>query len=64
MQTLSGSRGYQYCELVFNYGDAGNDIYSTSPLAESPLGWRDNLDLDALARRFGAQAVFQNGPQR
>jgi len=37
MQTLSGSRGYQYCELVFNYGDAGNDIYSTSPLAECPL---------------------------
>ena len=27
MQTLPKSRGYQYCELVFNYGDKGNDIY-------------------------------------
>ena len=30
MQTLTDSRGYQYCELVFNDGDVGNDIYSTS----------------------------------
>ena len=63
MQTLADSRGYQYCELVFNYGDVGNDIYSTSPLAECSLGWWDNLDLEALAQEFGAQSVFKNGPQ-
>jgi hypothetical protein len=63
MQTLTSSRGYQYCELVFNYGDAGNDIYSTSPLAECQLDWWDKLDLRALAREFGAQSVFKNGPQ-
>ena len=39
MQTLPDSRGYQYCELVFNYGDKGSDIYSTSPLAKADLDW-------------------------
>ena len=64
MQTLPGSRGYQYCELVFSYGgDAGYDIYSTSPLAEANLDWWNNLDLKALAREFGAESVFKNGPQ-
>lgn len=63
LQTLPDSRGYQYCELVFDYGHIGNDIYSTSPLAESSLDWWDNLDLDALAREFGAEAVYKNGPQ-
>jgi hypothetical protein len=63
LQTLPVSRGYLYCELVFDYGDVGNDIYSTSPLAESSLDWWDNLDLDALAKEFGAKAVYKNGPQ-
>jgi len=63
MQTLPKSRGYRYCELVFDYGDAGNDIYSTSPLAEARLEWWDNLDLKALAKQFGAKSVFKNGPQ-
>ena len=63
LQTLPDSREYQYCELVFDYGDAGNDIYSTSPLAECSLEWWDNLDLGSLAEEFGANAVFKNGPQ-
>ncbi len=63
MQTLPAARGYQYCELVFNYGENGNDIYSTSPLAEANLDWWGALDLDALAKDFGAQSVYQNGPQ-
>ena len=63
MQTLSNSRGYRYCELVFNYGAKGNDIYSTSPSAEANLDWWDNLDLEALAKEFGAASVFKNGPQ-
>lgn len=32
LQTLPDSRGYRYAELVFNYGAAGSDVYSTSPL--------------------------------
>ena len=63
MQTLPESRGYQYCELVFNYGDKGSDIYSTSPLAKADLDWWDNLDVKALARQFGAESVYKNGPQ-
>jgi len=63
MQTLPNSRGYQYCELVFNYGKAGNDIYSTSPLAPADLDWWNNLDLKALAKEFGAESVYKNGPQ-
>jgi hypothetical protein len=63
MQTLPDSRGYLYCELVFNYGDKGNDIYSTSPLAKADLDWWDNLDVEALAKEFGAQSVYKNGPQ-
>jgi len=63
MQTLKKSRGYLYCELVFNYGKKGSDIYSTSPLAEAKLDWWDNLDLEALARQFGAESVYKNGPQ-
>lgn len=63
MQTLPGSRGYQYCELVFNYGDKGSDIYSTSPLAKADLEWWENLDTQALAREFGAETVYKNGPQ-
>lgn len=63
MQTLPRSRGFQYCELVFSYGDKGNDIYSTSPLAPADLKWWDNLDLDALAKEFDAVKVFKNGPQ-
>lgn len=62
-QTLPESRGYQYCELVFDFGDAGMDIYSTSPVAPARLKWWENLDLEALAKEFGAQAVFKNGPQ-
>lgn len=63
MQTLPNSRGYLYCELVFNYGNAGYDIYSTSPLAEADLEWWGGLDLDSLAKEFGAESVFPNGPQ-
>ncbi|MGD9853727.1 MAG: hypothetical protein AB7U20_02130 [Planctomycetaceae bacterium] len=63
MQTLPASRGFQYCELVFNYGDKGSDIYSTSPLAKADVDWWNNLDLDALAREFGAESVYKNGPQ-
>ena len=36
---LSDSRAYQYCELVFIYGELGSDIYSTSPLDECSLEW-------------------------
>lgn len=63
MQTLADSRGYQYCELVFNYGEVGNDIYSTSPLAEASLEWWQDLDLKALAQEFAAESVIKNGPQ-
>jgi len=63
MQTLLDSREYQYCELVFNYGEKGNDIYSTSPLAEADLQWWDGLDLEELAKEFAAESVFKNGPQ-
>jgi len=63
LQTLPDSRGYQYCELVFNYGDKGSDIYSTSPLARADLDWWKNLDTEALATEFGAESVYKNGPQ-
>lgn len=63
MQTLPDSRGYQYCELVFVYGEKGDDIYSTSPLAPADLDWWENLDLEALAKDQGAIAVIKNGPQ-
>ncbi|QDV20516.1 hypothetical protein Pan153_51910 [Gimesia panareensis] len=63
MQMLPNSREYQYCELVFNYGEKGNDIYSTSPLARANLQWWDGLDLEALAKEFGAKSVYKNGPQ-
>ncbi|WP_169972703.1 hypothetical protein [Tautonia rosea] len=63
MQELPHSRGYQYCELVFNYGQKGSDIYSTSPLARADLDWWNTLDLDALAKEFGAESVYKNGPQ-
>jgi hypothetical protein len=63
IQTLPDSRGYQYCELVFNYGEKGSDIYSTSPLAKANLEWWDNLDTKALAKEFGAESVYKNGPQ-
>jgi hypothetical protein len=60
---LSKSRGYQYCELIFDYGEKGSDIYSTSPQGEPSLDWWDNLDLKALAKEFGAKRVLKNGPQ-
>jgi hypothetical protein len=63
MQTLRNSRGYLYCELVFNYGDKGYDIYSTSPLAQAKLDWWEKLDLEALTKVFGAKSVYKNGPQ-
>jgi hypothetical protein len=63
LQTLPDSRGYKYCELVFDYGDKGSDIYSTSPLKPCAAEWWDNLDLDALASEFGAESVIKNGPQ-
>lgn len=63
LQTLPDSRGFQYCELVFNYGDKGSDIYSTSPLAKADLEWWSNLDIAALAKEFGADSIYKNGPQ-
>lgn len=62
-QTLTDSRNYRYCELVFNYGDLGSDIYSTSPLAECSEVWWEGLDLEALAEESGAESVVKNGPQ-
>ena len=62
MKALPDSRGYIYCELLFQY-DSGIDVYSTSPLAPCSLEWWENLDLDALAEEFGAEAVLKNGPQ-
>jgi len=64
LQNLENARGYQYCELVFNYGDKGSDIYSTSPLAPADLKWWDELDLQQLAKEFGATSIYKNGPQR
>ena len=63
MQTLENARGYLYCELVFTYGKEGNDIYSTSPLSPAELDWWKHLDLEALAKEFGAKSVVRNGPQ-
>ena len=63
MQTLEKSRGYLYCELVFNYGEKGSDIYSTSPLAQAKLEWWNSLDMEALAKKFSAKSVYKNGPQ-
>ena len=63
LQTLPDSREYQYCELVIDYGDIGNDIYSTSPLALCSLDWWDNLDLGAVAKELGAKSAIKNGPQ-
>jgi len=63
LRSMSESRGYRYCELVFDYGEGGNDIYTTSHLGEPSLDWWDNLDLVALAKEFGARQVFKNGPQ-
>lgn len=63
LKTLPDSRGYQFCELVFLYGEKGCDIYSTSPLARANLEWWEKLDLQALASEFGAESVHKNGPQ-
>jgi len=63
LKILPESRNYQYCELIFDYGDIGNDIYSTSPVAPCDLNWWNNLDLKKLASDFGAKAVYKNGPQ-
>jgi hypothetical protein len=63
LKTLPDSRGYQYCELVFNYAEKGSDIYSTSPIAQADLDWWDKLDVDKLAKEFGAVSVYKNGPQ-
>lgn len=63
LRTLPDSRGYRYCELVFDYGEIGFDIYSTSPLAECSLEWWEGLDLDAVAAERGAERVLKNGPQ-
>ena len=49
---------------LFNYGDKGSDIYSTSPLARADIDWWNNLDVDALAKEFGAESVYKYGPQR
>jgi hypothetical protein len=62
-QTLENARNFIYCELVFNYGDLGSDIYSTSPVAPCDVNWWDNLDVDALAAEFGAESLTKNGPQ-
>lgn len=63
LRMLPESRGYIYCELVFDYGEVGNDIYSTSPVAPCSVEWWDGLDVVALAQEFGARTVFKNGPQ-
>jgi hypothetical protein len=63
LKSLPNSRGFQYCELVFNYGDAGSDIYSTSPLAPCDLDWWNGLDLNAVAAELSAQSVTKNGPE-
>ena len=64
MRFLPDSRGYIYCELVFNYGeDVGFDIYTTSHIAPCDVDWWDNLDLEAVAAERGAIAVIKNGPQ-
>ncbi len=62
--TLPDSRGYIYCELVFDYGqDVGFDIYSTSHIAPCDVDWWDGLDLEAVAAERGAESVIKNGPQ-
>lgn len=63
LQTLTDARDYRYCELVFNYGSNGSDIYSTSPLAECSVEWWDSLDRESVAKELGAESVTKNGPQ-
>lgn len=63
LKTLPDSRGYQYCEMVFVYGDAGSDIYTTSHLAPCDVDWWDSLDLNAVAEERGAEKAIKNGPQ-
>lgn len=64
MKSLPDSRDYLYCELVFDYGEKGYDLYSTSHLGEASLEWWNNLDLAKVAEDYGAVAVLKNGPQR
>ena len=63
MRYLPSSRDYIYCEMVFMYGDAGSDIYTTSHLKPCDTDWWDNLDLDAVAKERGAERAVKNGPQ-
>jgi len=63
MRYLPNSRDYIYCEMVFMYGDAGSDIYTTSHLEPCDTDWWDNLDLDAVAKERGAEKAIKNGPQ-
>lgn len=60
---LDDAMGYVYCEIVFDYGDAGQDILSTSPVAECDLDWWDGLDMDEVASEQGANFAAKNGPQ-
>ena len=63
LKDLPNARGFIYCELVFDYGDAGQDIYSTSPIAPCDLDWWDSLDLNAVAAELDANSVSKNGPE-
>lgn len=60
---LDGAAGYIYCEIIFDYGDAGQDIFSTSPVAPCDTDWWDSLDVDATAAELGANFIYKNGPE-
>ncbi len=59
---VSDTRDMRFCEfLVINEGMV--DIYNTTGLNDCPAELWDALDLEKLAKEFGAEKLQKNGPK-
>ena len=59
--TFKDSRDSRYCEIAL-VKPTGIEVYNTTGLDACPTEQWNALDLEALAKQFGAAKVMKNGP--
>jgi hypothetical protein len=61
METFDNTRNMRFGEILV-VKQSGVEVYNTTGLNDCPAELWDSLDLDAIAKQFGALKVQKNGP--
>lgn len=59
--TVDNTRDMRFCEILVAK-ETGIDVYNTTGISDCPADLWDALDLDSIAKQYGAMKIEKNGP--